>query len=76
MPLFLNCLADANLHLVLPANGSVTASGQIAWELNAGDIIAVSMAVPFNNTAGLRFGQDNVSLNYIGRLGTQWVGQE
>ena len=68
--LFLSCLNTSHLSLVMPINGEVNSMGETVRELHAGDIISVQLAVPFNNTAGLRLGDENVSLNYLGRAGS------
>jgi hypothetical protein len=56
----------------LPVTGQVNALGQACFNLKSGDAIEVTVKVPYNNTAYIRFGQDNVLLKYIGVTGTEY----
>jgi hypothetical protein len=58
------------LVMALPQTGNTNASGQTEYNLKQGDVIEVTVAVPYNNTVDLYYGRDNVLLKYIGVIGT------
>jgi hypothetical protein len=65
-------LWEASLIVSLPVTGQVNALGQPCYSLKAGDAIEITVKVPYNNTAYIRFGRDNVLLKYIGVMGTEY----
>jgi hypothetical protein len=58
----------------LPETGGTNTSGQTTYNLKQGDRITVKVTIPGNNTADIRYGQDNVILKYIGIVGTWYYG--
>jgi hypothetical protein len=66
-------LMEEDLVMILPRTGMVNASGQPVYELNAGDRIHITLSVPPNNTADLRFGRDSLAIKYIGFIGTEQI---
>ena len=60
--------------MVLPETGKANASGQTVYNLKQGDRIKVTVQIPPNNTADVRYGKDNVILKYIGIVGTWYYG--
>lgn len=60
--------------LVLPETGTTNTSGETVYNLKQGDRIQVTITIPPNNTADIRYGQDNVILKYIGIIGTWYYG--
>lgn len=61
-----------SLPIVLPATGTVNASGQPVFNLKQGDKINVKVTIPFNNTVDVRYGKDNVVVKYVGIVGTEF----
>ena len=62
--------------LSLPEEGIANSLGDIMHQLNQGDQIEVTVTVPHINTTDLRYGSDNVSLEYIGVVGTGIVASD
>jgi hypothetical protein len=60
--------------MALPETGKNNASGQTVYNLKQGDQIRVTIKIPPNNTADVRYGPDNVILKYIGIIGTWYYG--
>jgi len=60
--------------MALPETGATNTSGQTTYNLKQGDIITVKVTIPGNNTADIRYGEDNVILKYIGIVGTWYYG--
>jgi hypothetical protein len=58
----------------MPETGTTNALGQTMYNLKQGDRIKVTIQIPGNNTADIRYGQDNVILKYIGIVGTWYYG--
>ena len=58
--------------VVLPRTGLANSLGQTMYELNAGDRLRVTLTVPFNSTADIYLGSDNLLLKYIGVIGTEF----
>ncbi len=54
--------------LVARMPGYMTAApdGGIEYPLSAGDTIRITIAIPFLNSVDIRYGQDNVTVRYIG----------
>ena len=67
-------LWSEGLVMVMPETGKKNASGQTTYNLKQGDRILVTVAIPFNNTCDIRYGQDSVILKYIGIIGTWYYG--
>ena len=67
------CLWEESLVMKLPATGGVNVLGEAEYNLKQGDIISVVVEIPPNNTVDLYYGKDNVSLKYIGIVGTEYV---
>jgi len=67
------CLWEETLVIKLPTTGGVNVGGQSEYNLKQGDVITVLVTIPGNNTVDLFYGQDNVSLEYIGIVGTEYV---
>jgi len=66
-------LMASKLVAALPATGKVNSYGETMYELSQGDRIKITIQVPPNNTATIRLGQDNVTLNYVGFNGTDFI---
>jgi hypothetical protein len=62
-------------HIVLkmPEDGSTNESGQPTVRLREGDSIMVWIQIPGNNSTNLYYGQDNVTLDYVGERGTAYL---
>jgi hypothetical protein len=58
----------------MPETGTTNSLGQTMYNLKQGDRIKVTIQIPGNNTADIRYGQDNVILKYIGIVGTWYYG--
>jgi hypothetical protein len=63
---------EEGLVAALPFTGSTNASGQAVFDIHQGDMIDVTITIPFNNTVDIRYGADNVFLKYIGIVGTEY----
>lgn len=61
-----------NLLISLPATGHLNSIGETCYVLKSGDYLEITITVPYNNTAYMRYGQDNVLLKYIGVNGTEF----
>jgi len=61
---------EEGIAVALPKTGDTTTCGDSMYNLKQGDMIEVTILVPGGNTADIRYGQDNVSLEYIGIEGT------
>jgi hypothetical protein len=64
---------EESLVIKLPATGGLNAVGETEYNLHQGDIIWIQVAIPGNNTVDIRYGEDNVSLKYIGIVGTEYI---
>jgi len=60
------CLWADDIVVVMPEFGTTNAAGQEMFNLRQGDTIRVKIDVPYNNTADIRYGQDSVTVKYIG----------
>jgi len=69
----MQALTTSRLIAALPVTGKTNSGGETMFALNQGDRIRVTISVPPNNTATIRLGQDNVMLNYIGFIGTDFI---
>ena len=70
---------EESIVVIMPETGVVNMSGETQYRLKQGDIIKVTITVPGNNTADIRYGADNVTIKYIGIHGTEhlddfWCG--
>ena len=65
-------LWEEGIVMVLPETGETNVEGQSVYNLKQGDAIRVSVTIPGNNTADIRYGSDNVMLKYIGIVGTEF----
>ncbi|SPD72501.1 exported hypothetical protein [uncultured Desulfobacterium sp.] len=65
---------EEGIVMVLPETGTLNSSGQTVYNLKQGDVITTTVTIPANNTADIRYGQDNVILKYIGIIGTWYYG--
>jgi hypothetical protein len=59
--------------IALPRTGKTSSCGEFMYNLKQGDVIEVTISVPGSNTADIRYGKDNVSLEYIGIQGTYFL---
>lgn len=66
-------LMDGTIILALPRTGNSNAQGETMYELSRGDIVEIRVETPYNNTADVRFGRDNVFLKYLGLVGTEYT---
>ena len=64
---------EESVVVVMPETGVVNQSGETQYRLKQGDIIEVTIDVPGNNTADIRYGADNVTIKYIGIHGTEYL---
>lgn len=58
--------------MVMPETGTSNALGDPVFFLKQGDQIRVSIEIPIGHPADIYYGQDNVSLKYIGICGTEF----
>jgi len=62
--------------LALPLNGESSASGVMYnFNLREGDQINVQIDVPINNSAEVRYGSDNVAIEYVGMSTMSLIGE-
>jgi hypothetical protein len=66
------CLWADDIVAVMPETGTQNTLGEKMYNLKQGDMISVDIYVPGNNTADIRYGQDSVTVKYIGIVGT-WL---
>jgi hypothetical protein len=66
-------LFEEGLVAALPFTGNTNTSGQLVYDLHQGDMIDVTVTIPFNNTVDVRYGPDNVFVKYIGIVGTDYT---
>lgn len=66
-------LLEGNIILAFPRTGNSNAQGETMYELNRGDVLRITIETPYNNTADVRFGSDNVFLKYLGLVGTEYT---
>ena len=59
--------------IAMPVEGGINASGQTMYSLSPGDRIKVTIGIPDNTTADVRFGESGAVLNYIGMKGTEYT---
>lgn len=71
--LTLQSMVEGNVLLALPRTGATNALGQTTFELSRGDVLQISIVTPYNNTADVRFGADNVHVKYLGFVGTEFT---
>ena len=68
-------LWEEGIVMRLPESGTTSTCGAAMYNLKQGDAIEVTIAVPGNNTADVRYGRDNVVLKYIGIVGTYFYNE-
>jgi hypothetical protein len=68
------CLWADDIVVVMPETGTTNAAGQEMFNLKQGDTIRVKIDVPYNNTGDIRYGQDSVTVKYIGVYFTELYG--
>jgi len=66
-------LLDGNIIMAFPKTGNTNAQGETMYELSRGDVVKITIEIPYNNTADVRFGSDNVFLKYLGLVGTEYT---
>ena len=71
--LTLQSMVEGTIILALPKTGYTSALGQTMYEMNRGDVLEIIIETPYNNTADVRFGRDNVFLKYLGLVGTEYT---
>ncbi len=64
-------LWDEAIVMVMPETGKINMSGQTMYNLKHGDQIDILVTVPPNNTCDIRYGEDNMVVEYIGIVGTE-----
>jgi len=69
----LQSLLEETLLMVLPVTGHTNASGETVYELSQGDRLSITVEIPYNSTADIRFGKDNAVLKYLGVVGTEYT---
>jgi hypothetical protein len=60
----------------VPRTGLSNSLGQTMYELSSGDRLRVTLTIPFNSTADLYLGSDNLVLTYIGVMGTELLSSD
>ena len=61
--------------IALPLNGESSSSGAMYnFNLREGDNIHVKIDVPINNSAEIRYGSDNVAIEYVGMSTMSFIG--
>jgi hypothetical protein len=66
---------EEGIVMVLPETGTTNQSGETVYNLKQGDKINVTVAIPPNNSVDVRYGPDNVLLEYVGIVGTEYVSK-
>jgi hypothetical protein len=69
----LQALLEGNIILAFPKTGYSNALGETTYELNRGDVLQITIETPYNNSADVRFGRDNVYVKYLGLVGTEYT---
>jgi len=64
---------EESIVVIMPEYGVINQSGQLQYRLKQGDRIKVTVTVPWNNTADIRYGAGNVTIKYIGIHGTEYL---
>lgn len=67
-------LWEEGIVMILPETGLLNSSMQPMYNLKQGDMIYVEVRIPYNNTVDIRYGEDNVRVEYIGIVGTEYTG--
>ena len=67
-------LWEETIVLVMPETGVLNAhNGTPMFRLRSGDRIRVRVDIPEDSTANINYGEDNVSINYVGIHGTEYI---
>ena len=69
----LQSLLEETLLLVVPITGHRNALGETMYELSQGDRLSITVEIPYNSTADIRFGKDNAVVKYLGFVGTEYI---
>lgn len=64
---------EESIVVVMPETGETNQSGAATYRLKQGDTIRVAITVPGTNTVNMNYGQDNVSIKYVGIHGTEYL---
>ena len=67
-------LWEEGIIMILPETGLINSSNQPMYNLKQGDMIRVRVRIPGNNTVDVRYGEDNIRVEYIGIVGTEYTG--
>jgi hypothetical protein len=70
------CLWSENIVAAMPETGQRNQLEQPMYNLKEGDCIKVQIYVPDSNTTDIRYGQDSVTIKYIGIIGKWLYGSE
>ena len=70
-PMPIQAFISQGLLMINPKQGASNSAGDTMYTINSGDRIRVTIHIPPNNTADIRFGQDAVLLRYLGIVGTE-----
>lgn len=62
--------------MVMPNTGVTNKSGQTMYRLKQGDRLKVEVKIPGNNSVDVRYGPDNVILEYIAVHGTEFMNTD
>jgi hypothetical protein len=71
-PISLQSFIEEGIMMSLPRQGFSNAFGQTMYTLNRGDRVRITIDIPFNNSADVFFGKDNMVLRYLGVVGTEY----
>jgi hypothetical protein len=69
----LQSLLEESVLLVAPITGHTNALGETVYELSQGDRLSITVELPYNSTADIRFGKDNAVVKYLGFVGTEYI---
>jgi hypothetical protein len=69
----LQSVLEESLLMVLPITGHTNALGETTYELSQGDRLSITVEIPYNSTADMRFGKDNAVVKYLGFVGTEYI---
>jgi hypothetical protein len=66
-------LWEESMVLAMPEPGGFNQCGEPVFPLREGDLITTTVTVPFNNPVDIWYGEDNVSIKYVGIIGLELV---
>lgn len=64
---------EESIVVIMPETGLLNALGQTQYRLKQGDSIRIDIKVPGTNPVDLYYGQDNVTIKYVGIHGTEYL---